>query len=150
VIFRRVRRRWLTRAILILRWSRGLAYLLIAGAGVSAILSPPASVATAANGRLVTFVWAGLMAVSAAACALGAFTDRWVGEYVGLIPLSLVAAVFGLSALSRGQASLSGGLFLLGFFWILISRWQEVALLRVESERRLRSLRERTRDGSRP
>lgn len=148
-MFKRARSRWLARALLILRLSRGAAYLLLTAAGVNSIVHPPASVESASGASSVTFVWAGMMAVSALACALGAFTDRWVGEYVGLIPLSLVAAIFGVSALARSSASISGGLFLLGFFWILISRWQEVALLRVESERRQRSLNERDRDGGR-
>ena len=74
--------------------------------------------------------------LSAALCAAGAVLGRWPGEYAGLWPLAMVAAAFGIAALARGSASIAGGLFLIGFFWMLISRWQEVALLRIESVRR--------------
>jgi hypothetical protein len=127
----------------ILRWSRVAAYMLVALAGAISVVLPPASVAQATGGyRLVQLVWAGLMAVAAGFCAWGAATDRWVGEYVGLIPLAAVAAVFGISSLARGHVGWPGGLFLLGFFLILVSRWQEVALLRAEAERLTRAQRE--------
>lgn len=131
-----LRHGWFTRAYVLLRWSRAIAYALIAAAGIFAVLRPPVSVSAAAESHLITYVWASIMAVSAAMCAVGAASGRWVGEYSGLIPLSFVSAVFGISALARGSASIAGGLFLLGFFWFQFSRWQEVALLRVESVRR--------------
>lgn len=131
-----LRRSWLVRAITILRWTRATGYILVSLTGLAAIVNPPASVTAAAGHHLVTYVWAGVMAISAALCAVGAIAGAWPGEYAGLWPLAMVAAVFGISALSRGSASLAGGLFLLGFFWMLVARWQEVALLRVESVRR--------------
>lgn len=133
-----MRRGWISRAVEIMRLTRVIAYVLIALAGGASILWPPLSVTQASEGRPVAYVWAGLMAVSGLFCAAGAATDRWIGEYVGLVPLSLVAAIFGVSALSRGNVSWAGGLFLLGFFWILIARWQEVALIRVEADRTAR------------
>lgn len=132
---RTVRRGWLDRAVVILRWTRAIGYALIALTGVAAIVHPPASVTTATGYHLTTYVWAGVMACSAALCALGAVRGQWPGEYAGLWPLAMVAAVFGISALSRGSASIAGGLFLIGFFWMLVARWQEVALLRIESVR---------------
>lgn len=131
-----LRESWLTRAVVFLRWSRTAGYTLVSLAGIVSIIHPPPSVTAAAGHHIVTYVWAGVMAVSAAVSAVGAASGRWPGEYAGLWPLALVAAVFGISALARGSASVAGGLFLLGFFWILISRWQEVALLRIESVRR--------------
>lgn len=132
----RVRRGWLARVYTFLRLSRTLGYLLVASAGGWSIVSPPRSVADAAGSHFVAYVWASVMVVSALLCAVGSASGRWVGEYMGLIALACVSSVFGLSALARGGASVSGGLFLEGFFWILISRWQEVALLRIESVRR--------------
>jgi hypothetical protein len=52
-----------------------------------------------------------------------------------LIPLAFVAFAFGVAAISRGAVGFAGGLFLIGFFWLLVSRWQEVALLRIEADR---------------
>lgn len=131
-----VRAGWLSRAVVILRWSRALGYALVALAGVLSIAHPPVSVQAAAGHHVVTYVWAAVMAIAAGLCAVGAITGRWVGEYIGLVPLCLVSAAFGVAALARGSNSLAGGLFLLGFFGILLARWQEVALLRVESVRR--------------
>lgn len=131
---------WIRHAISAIRWSRIVAYIAIAGSGVAAVVSPPASVAAAAHHGLVVYAWAILLALSSAACALGAVTDRWVGEYIGLVPLALSAAVFAFSSLARGAPGIAGGAFLFGFFWILASRWQEVALLRIESTRRARQI----------
>jgi len=136
VMIARIRRGWLSRAYLFLRWSRTIGYVLVAAAGGFSVARPPTSVALAANSHVVAYLWAAIMVVSAGLCAVGAASGRWIGEYMGLIALACVSAVFGISALSRGNASAAGGLFLLGFFWILISRWQEVALLRIESVRR--------------
>jgi hypothetical protein len=97
----------------------------------------------------VVLVWAGLLGLSALICLAGAITDRWMGEYVGLVPLAFSAAAFALSALARGGAGLAAGAFLVGFFWILASRWQEVALLRIESDRQARQRNERDDDGGR-
>lgn len=133
-----VRRGFVTRARLLLRWSRTVGYMLVAAAGIVSIIRPPVSVTAASGDHTITYIWAGVMTIAAILCAVGALTGRWVGEYAGLVPLCFVAAVFGISALARGGPSLAGGLFLLGFFWVLLSRWQEVALLRVESLRRHR------------
>jgi hypothetical protein len=131
-----VRKHWLERAVILLRWSRAAGYALIAAAGAWSLAQPPASVTSASGHHIVTYVWASVMAVSGVSCAVGAAAGRWPGEYAGLWPLAFVAAAFGISAIARGQGSIAGGLFLLGFFWILVSRWQEVALLRIESVRR--------------
>ena len=132
-----VRKHWLERAVIWLRWSRAAGYTLVALAGAWSLVEPPVSVSNATGHHvLVTYVWASVMAVSGISCAVGAASGRWPGEYAGLWPLAFVAAAFGISALARGSASIAGGLFLLGFFWILVSRWQEVALLRIESVRR--------------
>lgn len=135
---RRIHAEWVRRAIEVVRWTRVSAYALIACAGVASVLWPPPSVQAASDGVAVALIWAGLMAVSAAFCAFGAASDRWVGEYIGLVPLALTAMIFAVSAFARGQMSWSGGTFLLGFSFWIITRWQEVALLRVEAERKAR------------
>ncbi len=130
---------WLGRHPGTIRWSRTLAYAGIAASGVAAILKPPTSVEDAAP-SLVVSVWALLLAVSAAICAVGSAMDRWVGEYIGLVPLGTTAMVFSLSVLGRGWPGAAGGAFLFGVFWLLASRWQEVALLRTESTRHAKEL----------
>jgi hypothetical protein len=148
MILRWARQTWIVRAIALLRWSRVLAYTAVSLAGVLSILRPPPSIANATGtGKLLELVWAGMMAISAAFCAWGAARDRWVGEYIGLIPLASVAAVFGISAMSRGVGGWAGGFFLIGFFWILVSRWQEVALLRIEFDRMRRTGRDPSSGG---
>jgi hypothetical protein len=131
-----MRHGWLLRAVVILRWTRATGYALISLTGVAAIVHPPVSVSSATGNHLTTYVWAAVMTCSASLCALGAVRGQWPGEYAGLWPLAMVAAAFGIAALSRGAASIAGGLFLIGFFWMLVARWQEVALLRIESVRR--------------
>jgi hypothetical protein len=136
VIFKRIRHGWIRRAVTLVRWSRVMAYAAICLAGVFAILRAPASVAVATGpGWMIQLLWAILMTISAAFCAWGAARDHWIGEYIGLVPLAAVAAAFGVSALTRGQTGMAGGMFLIGFFWLLVSRWQEVALLRIEADR---------------
>lgn len=142
MIFRHVRQRWLSRPAVWLRWSRAAAYVFTALSGFSALIWTPASIraATTPVARYMPLIWAGVMAVSAAFCAAGAIADRWLGEYVGLVPLCFVAAAFAVSAVGRGPTAFSGGFFLLGFFLFFVSRWQEVALIKVEA---LRSASER-------
>lgn len=117
------------------RWIRLGAYLSIACAGAAAVVWPPQSVRATAGHNASTVAWAVLMAVSSALCAVGAGSNRWWGEYVGLIPLGTTAIVFALSAISRGPTSYAGALFLIGFLMFLAARWQEVALLHYEALR---------------
>lgn len=140
MILRRIRTAWLRRVVTLLRWSRFTAYTSISLAGAAAMIWPPQSIraATDSDGLPTAYAWAGVLVVSAAFCAYGAFADRWIGEHIGLIPLGLMVMVFAGSALARGPMSWSGGLFLFGFFWGLVARWQEVTLIRIEAERAAR------------
>lgn len=138
MIWTAARRAWLRRAIQVVRWSRFAGYLFVACSGLASAFYPPTSITEATQGRPVLWVWSGLMVVSAAACAYGAAANHWVGEYIGLMPLGCVALAFGLAALARGSVGVAGGLFLVAFFWVLLSRWQEVALLRIEAVKRTR------------
>lgn len=132
----RIRGAWFRHAATVIRWSRILAYAALVISGVASLLHPPASVQASAGFQLTIYTWATILVLSSVICLIGAVTDRWVGEYMGLIPLGLSAAVFAISAMSRGVSGIAGGAFLFGFFWLLASRWQEVALLRAESNRR--------------
>lgn len=128
------RRGWLRRAYRILRASRVSGYAILALSGLVSLFIPPASVSEASQQtQVVLSAWSLLMVVAGALCAYGAATDRWIGEYIGLIPLGMVALAYAVSALARGSVGWAGGLFLVGFFLALFSRWQEVALLRAQA-----------------
>lgn len=128
------RRGWLRRAYRILRASRVSGYAILALSGLVSLFIPPASVSEASQQtQVVLSAWSLLMVVAGGLCAYGAATDRWIGEYIGLIPLGMVALAYAVSALARGSVGWAGGLFLVGFFLALFSRWQEVALLRAEA-----------------
>lgn len=104
---------------------------------------PPQSVqaATSPNAHGLVYVWAGLLIVGGTSSALGAATDRWLGEYVGLWPLILMFAVFGLSAFgsSRGPIAYAGGFCLSAIAALLVGRWRDTALIRREADRRVRT-----------
>ncbi len=133
MIWTAARRAWLRRAFRVIRWTRFAGYVFLAMSGTASIWYPPASIADAVQTRLVAVLWSALIVVSAAVCAYGAAANHWVGEYVGLVPLACVALAFGLAAMGRGHVGWAGGAFLVAFFWVLVSRWQEVALLRIEA-----------------
>jgi hypothetical protein len=116
-------------------WTRFVGYTLITLAGIAAIVYPPPAVRTTAGDHSATLAWAGLMALSAAACAVGAALNSWVGEYIGLIPLGATLLIFAVSALTRGTSAWSGGLFLLAFLVAFMARWQEVALQRYDAQK---------------
>jgi hypothetical protein len=117
-----------------------LGYALMALAGVAAMAWPAPSVRAATNptaGALV-YVWAALLIVGGVACALGAATDRWLGEYAGLWPLVTTFAVYGVALVfsSWGTPGYAGGLALLSIATLMVARWQVVALVRREADLR--------------
>lgn len=117
------------------RYGRLAGYLLIAITGAAAMLWPPPSV-THATSVPLTFVWAWFLVVGGIASASGAATDLWLGEYVGLWPLIVATAVFGISSLATGHwYTVAGGCFLLAVASWLWARWQDVAVLRREATR---------------
>lgn len=121
--------RWVYR-----RWVQSIGYLLMAAAGVCAVLWPTPAVEEATN-RLDTLivVWAAFLGVGGLLCAFGAFTDRWIGEFIGLPLLSVVFAVYGIGALARapesGWTSLAGGLVFMAITCGFAGRWKEILLL---------------------
>jgi uncharacterized membrane protein YdjX (TVP38/TMEM64 family) len=121
------------------RTARFLGYVLIAVCGVAAILWPPATVSTAAAGFLF-YIWVLFLVAGGAISALGAGLDVWLGEYIGLWPVITASTIFGLSALATGRwQAVAGGCFLLAVTCWLFARWQEVAVLRREADRDVRS-----------
>lgn len=120
------------------RLSLTVGYAFMAAAGVAAMIWPAPSVraATDATSGLLVYVWAALLAVGGLACALGAATDRWLGEYTGLWPLVFTFAVYGIAAFGngRGPVAYAGGCALLSIALLMFSRWQVVALVRREAD----------------
>jgi hypothetical protein len=123
------------------RTIRAIGYFLLFAAGVAALIWPAPSVraATSPTSGLLVYLWAGLLALGGLCSAIGAVTDRWLGEYAGLWPLVTTFMVYGLAAFTagRGSASYAGGLFLLSIAALLYARWQDVALIRREAIRQV-------------
>jgi peptidoglycan/LPS O-acetylase OafA/YrhL len=115
-------------------------YTFMALAGVAAMVWPAPSVraATDATSGVLVYLWAILLTIGGLACALGAATDRWLGEYAGLWPLVSTFAVYGIAAFSsgRGPVSYAGGFALLSISLLMYGRWQVVAVVRREAELR--------------
>lgn len=127
----------------IARGARTVGYTLMGAAGAAAMVWPPQSVTTATspNARSLVYVWAGLMVVGGVSSALGAATDRWLGEYVGLWPLILTFMVFGMTSFgsSRGPVAYAGGFCLSAVAALLVGRWRDTALIRKEADRQART-----------
>lgn len=125
----------------IARGARTIGYTLMACAGTAAMIWPPQSVRDSTSSPDSVYIWAALMIVGGVSSALGAATDRWLGEYVGLWPLICTFMVFGIAAFAsdRGAVARAGGFCLLAFAAWLISRWRETALIRREADRKART-----------
>jgi hypothetical protein len=117
-----------------------IGYTLMALAGIAAMLWPAPSVRAATNptSGLLVYLWAALLTVGGTTCAIGAATDRWLGEYAGLWPLVTTFAVYGIAAFAspRGAVAYGGGLALLSIAALMFARWQVVALVRREADLR--------------
>lgn len=114
-----------------------MAYILFALAGSAAIVWPAPTVA-AATGWLV-YVWATWLAVGGMAAAIGAVTDRWIGEYAGLPLLFTAFGVYALVVASSGRLTSLAGAFALGAIAAkLIARWQDTGEVRREATARAR------------
>lgn len=115
---------------------RAAAFSLLAAGGIAAMVWPPPAVQAATSPvYALAYLWATLLVIGGIASALGAATDRWLGEYVGLWPLIMVFAIYGLSAFasSRGLVAVAGGCVLTAVAALLLARWQDVALIRREA-----------------
>lgn len=120
------------------RVSRVFAYCAFAAAGATSIAWPVPAVAEATTGaRYLALVWAGMLTTGGVLSALGAAVDRWIGEYVGLLPMIATFAIYALTvAVSGSLPSAAACTFLTGVALVLFSRWREVAHVRAEVARR--------------
>lgn len=109
-------------------------YTMMAAAGAVAFAIPVSSI-QASTGWLV-YLWASFLLVGGALCAWGAWTDRWIGELLGL-PLisSAFGAYFIVLALSRTISGAAAALAFGAIALILLGRWQDVSVIRREADR---------------
>ncbi|MEW2474599.1 hypothetical protein AB0875_12490 [Micromonospora gifhornensis] len=116
------------------RWSRVAGYTMMAAAGIGAAAYPTPSVQEA-TGPLV-YLWAAFLAVGGLLAAFGATTDRWIGELLGLPLLSAAFSVYAVVlASASAPASVVAALVLGGFALLLVGRWRDVGLVRLEATR---------------
>lgn len=126
---------------------RAVAFALLAVGGVAALVWPPPAVRAATSPvYALAYLWAALLIVGGVTSALGAATDRWLGEFVGLWPLFAVFAVYGLAAFTTAASvdplnhvyrlyALASGFVLTAMAGLLLARWQDVDLIRQEAGR---------------
>lgn len=116
------------------RVARILGYTLFALGGLAAIIWPSPAVARA-TGWLV-YVWAAWLVLGGSCSMIGAVTDRWLGEYVGLPLLFSAFGVYGAVVASSGRlASSAGAMVLVAIALILGARWQDIGWVRREAAR---------------
>jgi hypothetical protein len=83
------------------------------------------------TGGPVIFLWAILLAIGGLTSAIGSAADVWLGEYAGLWPIIMTFMIFGLAnAVSGSLVQLALSLTLVGWSFLLLARWREVALVR--------------------
>lgn len=122
--------------LLFLRKIRVIGYVMFALSGAAALVWPSPSIRVVAAGALV-YIWSSFWLVGGSVAAIGAFTDRWIGELVGLPLLAAVFTVFGLAAFYNGRpTSIATGLGLIAISVLLVARWRDVDLVRREAARR--------------
>ena len=123
----------LSRAPLIPAPSRpilAMAYALFCAAGVASLLWPVARPVEDSARPWQALAWTVFFIVGGAVSALGAVTDRWLGELVGLPLLMTVFAFFALAAIAMPTrdrlTAVAGACFLLGVAILLHVRWRQV------------------------
>jgi len=86
------------------------------------------------TGGPVVIFWAILLAVGGFTSALGSAADVWLGEYAGLWPIILTFMIFGIAnAVSGSLIELALSLTVLGWSFLLLARWREVAMVRSQA-----------------
>ncbi len=122
-------------------------YTLMAAAGVFAFFFPARSVQSA-TGPLdaLLVLWSIFLFVGGVTSALGSYTDRWLGEYVGLPLLAAVFGVYGVGALALARPGmwtvLAGGFAFVAIALVFMGRWAEVAHVRVEAAKQVKERHE--------
>lgn len=119
-------------------WIRAIGYALIACGGISAMIWPSVAATgptTLTHGPVI-FLWALLLAVGGVTSAIGSAADIWLGEYAGLWPIIVTFMLYGFAnAVSGNLVQLALSLIILGWSFLLLFRWREVALVRSEALR---------------
>lgn len=119
------------------RWTRVVGYVLMAVAGVAAMVWPTPAVRAATNPlAILAYLWAALLILGGLSSALGAAADRWLGEYAGLWPLIVTWAVYAIAAGATGRfTSIAAACALGSIALLLLARWRDVAHIRREAAR---------------
>lgn len=116
------------------RGVRVASYAMMAAAGAVAYAIPVSSIKSS-TGWLV-YVWASFLLLGGALSALGALTDRWIGELAGL---PLISSAFGVYfvvlALTRTVSGAAAALVFGAVAIFLWARWQDVSTIRQEADR---------------
>ena len=115
------------------RRARRLPYLLMFLAALSALFIEPSTSVSTQMGEIVQWVFSAVFILSALMCFIGAATDWWIWEYMGLIPLYGSFVTFGAAVIGYGFVTgwqvLPAGLSLLGFGLMFRARWKDIAFL---------------------
>jgi hypothetical protein len=121
------------------RVARVVGYAMMAAAGATAFAIPVRSI-HAATGWLV-YLWAGFLLLGGLLCMLGAATDRWIGELVGLPLISSAWAVyFVVLTLALSVRGIAAGLAFGAVALMTWARFQDVSKIRREADRAAREV----------
>jgi uncharacterized membrane protein HdeD (DUF308 family) len=114
------------------RWAYAAGYLLMAVAGVFAGIWPSQNVSNAAAAEeWLVLVWVAFLVIGGICSSVGAATERWLGEYIGLPLLGSVFAVYGLAAFANTSRSVyAAGALFLAIALLISSRWLDVSYAR--------------------
>lgn len=118
------------------RWIRAIGYGSIGCGGIAALLFPSfrAEGPMSLTGGPVILLWALLLAVGGLTSAVGSAADIWLGEYAGLWPIILTFMIFGVASAASGNLiELALALTILGWSFLLLARWREVAMVRSQA-----------------
>lgn len=116
------------------RWSRVAAYLMMMTGGATSFAIPVESIKESTG--WVVYLWATFLLVGGMLSSYGAFTDRWIGELLGL---PLISAAFGVYAVvlafARTITGAAAALAFAGIGLFLFARWRDVGVVREEATR---------------
>ena len=115
------------------RKARRFPYLLMFLAALSSLFIAPSASVSNQMGDIVQGVFTVVFITSAFMCFIGAATDWWIWEYMGLIPLYGSFVIFGVAIIGYGFVTgwqvLPAGLSVLGFGFMFRARWKDIAFL---------------------
>lgn len=114
-------------------------YLFLAATGLFAIISPSKSVSEATGWGV--YLWAAFLLFGGSSGLWGTVTDKWFGEYIGLIPLMFSFLIYSviLLALSPSLGGIALGCLLLAIGAAMLVRHREVSYIRRVATRSARN-----------